>query len=495
MARNGRYFYNGITLREYCILNHLNYSKYLARVRHLIGKQSLSVEEAVKIAIDEYTDSRCNFYYQGMSLKKYCDEHEYNYQKIYRKVKNIENEEEIKKLIDAFIMDNPTSKRTYYNIDGLSLSKYCKKHNYVYPTLKTYIQNIIKTYPDMSRDEVVESAILFYQENHDFKEKFFYRGERLIDYCKRNHLEYANIWSYLSRICKDSHHITEEEMEEAIYKFKIKVRRDDFNLLNKMDKLEDCLEILNRLNIDLQSIQLVMNFNLDFREAILFVWYFGIENESGITIDIKRIEIVYGNLKNLESLEINELLGYYKAKIFDTRDIIYDKTFLSVRKIISNLCKKYNITHIEFIEELKAIADYMLFDFIERSTSRYLGQIINYMNASIKGNLKRHILEEIKVSKNIGLDDYKYGNGCSTRENIVDIDSEYFGKEILTILNTLTEMERKFIFLKYQKQYHNEEISHILNMSLAEIEQYDFRILSQLRERADVKCLIKNRSK
>ena len=332
-----KYLYKGISLRKYCIENHLDYSKYLHRVESLIKNEKLTANEAVKKAIEEYKDSRCNFYYDGISLRQYCEQHGYNYQIIYLRVKNMDNQEEINRIIKEFITNNPKEKREIYNIDGLSLRQYCKKNGLTYPTIKTYIQNLLKEDPNLSRSEVVKKAIKYYKEKHVPKERYFYQKERLVDYCKKNNYEYKNMVGYLEKYVKDTYNITEEELKRAIYKYEIKLRKDAFNSLNNKESLEECYDLLKTLNIDIDSVKLVMNFNFSFKEAILFVWYFGNEISNQIIIDTKEIKEVYNNLNNLESLELNELIGYYKTKIFDTRNIIYDKTFLSIRKVVSTL--------------------------------------------------------------------------------------------------------------------------------------------------------------
>ena len=148
---------------------------------------------------------------------------------------------------------------------------------------------------------------------------------------------------------------------------------------------------------------------------------------------------------------------------------------------------------------MKAYADSLLFSFIESTNSRYLGQIVSYMNAYIEGYLKGYILSELKEKENVSLNEYVYPDSKNKKEKIetltsgTSINTEYFSEDLLNILNNLSILERRFIILKYQKQCDNDEISNILNMSLSDIEKLDINILNKLREREDIKLLLLNK--
>lgn len=491
-----KYYYNGVGLSQYCKANNLVYSKILLRVEKIIENEKLEPEKAVKKALEDYKDTRIIFYYEGIPLKKYCEDRGYSYQKIYVRIKNIEDEEIRNKMIEEFIKNNPTNVRHHYSIGGISLAQYCKNNGYVYPTVKTYIQNILKENPNLSRNEAALQAIEFYKKNHVSKERYFYNGERLVDYCKRNNLDYKVIILYLIHYVKDSYNLTDEEIEKAIYKYRIKIRKESIYALDTKNSLEECIEILNTLKIDLDSVKLVMNFELEWKEAILFVWYFGKEDDGCISIQIERIQEVYHNLYNLDSLEIDELIGYYKTKIKDTREIIYKKSFLSIRKIVSDICKLYNVKDNNMKEELKSIADNLFIEFIENTTSRYLGQIINYMNGYIRGCLKRYLTKELE-NVFVSLNEHVPSKSRKTQERIEkliitpNVDSEYISDELLEIIKTLSELEQRFIIMKYQMQYDDKEIAQYLQLDKLELEELNVSVLEKLRENEDIKKLIK----
>lgn len=494
-----KYFYSGKSLRQYCSENDITYSKILRRIEdYLASDGTLSDGEAVKKAMEEYVDPRCRFFYKGMSLKSFCDSNGYNFQRAYLRVKQLTDEREIEKALDEFVEQNPFDKRHIFDIDGMSLRAYCSKHNIVYPTIKTYIQNIRKDNPELSNQEVVTLAIKHYEENHIYKELWFYKGERLVDYCKRNNYSYNDIFGYLGHMnIPDTKDIPDEALELAIKKYKIKVRKDAFIQLKKCNSEEDYLRIINILNIDYESVKLVMSFNYDIRRAIYFVWYFGNEKDGLVCLDTKRINAVHKCLNKIDIFEINYLLGYYYAGIYDSRQLIYNRLFLSVRKIVSDLVKAYNLKFgSDYHEELKAEADVLIFEFINRTNSRYLGQIITYMNNYIRGCLVRKILRDKKENDNSSLNTYVYDD--KKREKIDDIaapiisvDPTYFSDEMLAIITKLSSREQSYVILKFQQLYEDEEIAKYLNISLEEVQILGEQVLAKLRDNDAIKLMKK----
>lgn len=62
----------------------------------------------------------------------------------------------------------------------MSLRKYCVKYNYPYTTVKTYIQNIKKSHPELSAKDVALKVLAYYEENHISKEKYIYQDKKLV---------------------------------------------------------------------------------------------------------------------------------------------------------------------------------------------------------------------------------------------------------------------------------------------------------------------------
>ena len=359
--------------------------------------------------------------------------------------------------------------------------------------MKTYIQNIIKDNPSISKNEAAKKAIEYYKTKHVSKEKWFYHGQRLVDYCNNNNYEYNYIISYLIKYVVDCSNITDEEIEIAKKKYNMWQRKKSFRMLKQTKSIEECIDIIKILNIDVESIFLVMKYNIDYKSAIYFIWYFGYDKNGKIMVDDNRIKEVFNNKDRLDKLELNELIGYYKSNICDTRAIIYKKTFLSIRKIVRDLAKYNNINKKEEIDELSSQADMLLLNYIEQTNSRYLGQIINHMNKSIKWFLYKYICNELRPNT-ISLSSPKFEKKelidyVSDKSDIVD--TEYISTEFKLIIRQLDFMEIKYIVLRYQKQLENYEISKILMIDESKLEELNNSILEKLRTNADVKKLIR----
>ena len=424
---NMKYYYNGITLKEYCKINNLNYDTYLSRIKRILKREKISEQLAVQKALIDYENVNCLYYYDNMTLREYC-----------------------------------------------------QKHGFIYGTMLGYIKLMKKQNPNMENDKIVFLAIEYYKKNHIPIKKYFYHNQRLSDFCLENNYDYNYLVEYLSTYVKNSFDITDEEMQKAIYRHNIRNSKKIFKLLNENTAYDE--SILKSLKVDVNSIKLVMTFIKSFQKAILFVWYFGIE-EDNITIDLNRIKEVYSNINHLDDLKLNELIGYYKAGIYDTREIIYQKVFLASRKIIYDLCNSYEIYNKDFINELHFFTDTFIISFIEETISRNLGQIINYMNAYIKGQLKIVILNELRNNKMQSLKDHALIKN--------DIIEEYdFSDEILNALNKLNIIEQAIIKLKYQKGYNDEEIAKTLNIPINKLIDMQKSILDSLKEEEILKRML-----
>ena len=455
------------------------------------GNEQKVSDEIIEEEVSGFIDSKTKYTYQGMSLKKYCEMNNINYQKIYTRLKRLKDKSLVNKMISDYMNEaNNTNdkKRKNHNIDGMTLREYCIVHGIVYPTIKTYLQNILKENPNLEDDEALRRALDYYNKKHVFKEKFFYHGEKLSDFCRRNNYTYNTIWMYLKIYVKNSFDITDEEIEKAIKKYKIKMRKDSFKEIDKKETLSDCIDILKYLNVDIDSVNLVMSFGFDFKKAIYFVWYFGIEENNVISITKERIREVYSNLGNLEKLEINELLGYYKSGLYDTRTIMYNNCLFAIRKIAISLTKKY-YGFIDY-EDIKAHADSLFMIFIEHTSSRYLGQIICYMNSFISGALTEYIVNEKKEIGDFSLND-KIGDSekeiINFYSDMYDFESEIINSDLSFFLDKLSVLECQFIILKYEKMYSDYEISKILYID--DVDSFNKAILDKLRENEDIKKL------
>ena len=169
---------------------------------------------------------------------------------------------------------------------------------------------------------------------------------------------------------------------------------------------------------------------------------------------------------------------------------------MSVRKIVINLINTYEIKYnYDYHEELKAEADMLIFDFINRTNSRYLGQIISYMNAYIKGRLKAKIIRDLPNHKQYSLNKIAYQD---SNKEIIDtlvvkpiIDISYFSIDMINIIKSLDIIEQKYIILRFKKLFEDEEIASLLDISLVQVLEIREKALEKLRQDKNIKLFKK----
>ncbi len=159
--------------------------------------------------------------------------------------------------------------------------------------------------------------------------------------------------------------------------------------------------------------------------------------------------------------------------------------FLSVRKILINLVKDYGINfNSDYYEELKTEADMLIFDFIDRTSSRYIGQIISYMNAYIKGNLKGKIIHDLFEQNQDFLNKVIY-----KINNKEEINTTYFSDDMLKLIESLDNIEQRYIILSFKELYEDEEIANLWNISLEQVLEIRAKTLEKLRQNENIKLL------
>ena len=155
---------------------------------------------------------KTKYYYQGIPLKEYCNQHSINYSTIGTRIiaKQKGNPTlSIDELV-VYAVESYQSSVEKYNYQGMLLTEYCKKNSLSYPTIYTRIQTRIKQCPDSSLDEVISDVIENYM---DYKIKYLYQGISLSKYCREHSLNYRTI---VMRFSKRKKRYPEQSDEEIL---------------------------------------------------------------------------------------------------------------------------------------------------------------------------------------------------------------------------------------------------------------------------------------
>lgn len=197
-----KYMWGGMSLRQYCLKNEINYETIASRIEKLKKENpNLSNDELVIAALEEFQNKNYRFFYEDIPLKDYCEKHpEINYGTI-RSFINRELEHNpnlsIEDTIELYILKEHKGRYKYYYC-GMPLIHYCEENNINYNNIMAYIRRNKKEDIDinLSDDEYIEIIMDKYE---PFKLTYSYKGLSLRQYCLQNSLSYYGIVTYVKR--------------------------------------------------------------------------------------------------------------------------------------------------------------------------------------------------------------------------------------------------------------------------------------------------------
>ena len=205
------YFYQGISLREYCQNNNLDYQKYKARFRRLFDK-NMPEEEIYQIIFDDTLYSLTNekYYYEGMPLCKYCYINNVDYYNTIRRMKKIlstkkdlTQEEAIRIALDDALFFNVNGKFKYF-YNGIPLRKYCIKNNIDYKSIINRIRRLNRIYDNLSTEEILQLVMnndLYNKTKNLYLDNVYHYGNMTLrKYCFDNNINYSKIMGRIGRL-------------------------------------------------------------------------------------------------------------------------------------------------------------------------------------------------------------------------------------------------------------------------------------------------------
>ncbi len=198
-----KYYYNGMSLNKYCKNNNINYSTITNRIKMLRKENPDKTED--ELVFDAINLIPYKYYYDGILLKKYCIKNGINYAiirnniiKIIKESPNIGIEEAIELAFNY--------KKSRYMYEGMSLKKYCDNNNIKYTIILYRLYKILDENPDLSIDEATRKALD--NKNHC---RYFYKGKSLRSCCKSKN-EYITVYRRLVKLIGKYDFIPEEEL-------------------------------------------------------------------------------------------------------------------------------------------------------------------------------------------------------------------------------------------------------------------------------------------
>lgn len=555
-----KYMYEGITLKEYCKKNNLSYNNLIRNIRKLRKQyKSHSETELIKMILNK--DNNAN---QKLSLKKYCAENNLSYSVIANRIERLKKNEKYKDYSNEKLLNEALNyqKRSKYMIDNSTLFEYCKKNNLSYTTVKSRMEilknkpkyknysmediikvsvkgtlwnkyfyngisiekycednNILKAtltrriyrfrklYPEYSSDEIVKLAVEYKPEC-----KYYY-DKKLMDYCNEINFNYSYVIHRLNKLKKRKEYqgYTNEELVDKIIDTYNENRQKEkiFNILdNGINNEDELKEVCKYFKVSMYNVKKIALKDKDMSKSFNFIYYFGDEKDEdgNITISNKRIVEVkklVNKVKSADNSAINEftlleLVGLYKAKLFDTRELILKKRNRYIYGDIFKICKRFSVKanfnneedfanemrlfYLTNIEKINSNVEEKIGSFLTKTTR---GNFMNYLKYYISNNQEKLILNTtFREDDNEDLIDTFESKETGFERLFEDDNFDY-------LLKKLTIFEKNFILLRFKKNYSYDELAKYCDVSKEKIIKKEKSILEKLRRDETICKMVK----
>ena len=518
-----KYKYKGLSLREYCSKNNLSYYSVISFVKRKLKKDSTkSIDELIDEGINTINRYGIIYYYKGIPLKDYAEQNNLNAKSIRMAIlrKRIESNKPLQEIIDECVESYQKFTIKYY-YEGIPLYTYCKNIGLNYNTVIQKYLYEYKNRSDISIDDAIKEIVDYYIENPPVRTKYYFNDQSLSKFCDSNNYPYLAIWNRIKTLESKYDEIDNEKIiSDAIKKYEDKLQINKINKIFdkiKNDKIQDINEIrkiCNVLKIDFENVNELIEMNFSYNQAINMIWYFSDKKTSDgnklITDNkIKEIFDLINEIKNkkdnIEQYKLYDLIGIYKSKLYDSRYEIILREKKYIYKMIYSLCDSYEINvNKNNLKDFESEIKYYLLKVIDRINLNTEGQIIKYIDLSVKGYFRKYLKKNKKQDNTMSLDDAKYKSDKGTKkeksriEYIPDQQNQYasieessFSSKMMEVLSTLPKEDLSFIMLKFQENYSDEELSDYFNLPLDEIKEKEVRILSLLKDNENIKLLRK----
>jgi len=503
MGRKSEYYYDGMSLKEYCVNNALNYHSILFKINELKKEdihKGKSKEEIIEIALNQ--ERKVRYKYKGKNLTTYCKENNLNVNKIRQKI--IRLRRKYKDYSDERLVELALEKQSTvkYSYDGKKLSEYCKENNIKYRAIRQriYLLREKEEFKECNDNELIELAL-----NMNSRIKYYYEGKNLSKYCKENSFSLSAIYSYIFKIRKNikyKDYNDDQIAELAVQNYvKEKNKKEIQSLLNKKKISDDNLEfICDYFNINKKNV-IKLSELVKWKKAIYMVYYFGDKSDrlGNKIITKKKIDEILKTINeinkvkddNYDIFSLKDLLGFYKCKLYDTREILIKRNAKFARNYVFSACKKYGIKiNKNIIDEFISEINFNYLKALDTFNSNNEEKMMAYTTNLIKGSFNNYAIKYINNMKelilNKKINDEDEGELIDLIKNPNDgfevLNEEGFSKKVLKSLSKLSKGEYTFVMLRFKENYSYEELAEILNVSVEKIIKKEKSILKRLKE-------------
>lgn len=457
-------------LKQYCEENNLNANSIRGAILRKQAKTNQSLQEIINNCVESYQKFTIKYYYNGEKLLSYCNKIGLNYNTViqvyldkYSSNSEISTDDAIKQIVDYYIENPPVKTKYYFN--DLSLSKFCDANGYPYLAIYRRIRTL-QNKKELNDEQIIETAIKKYEDKLQIN-----------------------------------------KINETFKKLE-NLKVQDYN------ELKDICEFLK---IDFENVFELVNMNFSYNQAINLIWYFSDKksNSDFKIITDKKLKSLFSLVDDLkvskesdiENFELYDLIGIYKSGLYDSRKEILIRQKKYILNTIYSLCKNYNIkinrdNFNDFESEIKLY----LITVINRTNLNIYGQIVKYMDLTTKGYFRTYLKQYQKQNNKLSLDDAKYSKDKGTRnaKTMIDfiadpnnpfenLDNVSFSSSMMKVLSNLEKEDLLFIMLKFQENYTDIELAEHFKLTIDEVKDKEFKILSLLKDNPSIQILKKTK--
>lgn len=220
-----RYIYGGMTLKDYCSKNNIDYYQIINRIRSITDQgYKLSGKEMLDIVLNDDTYNSFikignKYSYNGISLYEYCEKSNINYKLIIGRIFSLKkegvNEEDVVNIALNDELFYKQSKKYKYLYKGTTLMKYCNDNGYNYLLILRRYKRLKEKYKQLSDDEIYKMVFddkLYFQTTDMYR----YEGVSLNKFCENNGIEYHNVIRRMKRTISNNNIKLEDALKEAV---------------------------------------------------------------------------------------------------------------------------------------------------------------------------------------------------------------------------------------------------------------------------------------
>ena len=334
--------YKGQSLHSYCVQNDCLYSSVRQYIVKRVDTWDKSIEKLIDEAVESCKRHGIKYFYEGKTLVDYCKSHNLNVGTIAAGIrKDLEKNpnEDINEIVKRNV-EKIRRKRVKYIYNGVPLVDYCKKNDVDYNNvMNRYNTNLKK---GLDEEEALKKAVESLYIDKPVRVKYMFDGISLSKYCKKNNIPYNNIIQKIWALKKKNNEKTDDEIiKMALEEYKKITDKKAFrNALKELRVTKDVnrLEPLCReLHLDFQNVyDLTLDGFTFYQAAAILLFYSDINDKNGYPlITDQRLLILLEIVKRLKNNPDLEKVNLY------TLIVIYKCDLLDTRPLIIKKMKNY----------------------------------------------------------------------------------------------------------------------------------------------------------